>query len=104
MGPPHSAPRRCTMVGMTLQLDESVWTTGDRLRKTRTLAGMSTGEIAEALGVSRNTITRWEHDKVTPRQRDLIAWGAITGAGVTWLRGPYQAGMSQRPRLRLVAA
>lgn len=43
------------------------WTTGDRLRKARELTGLERSEFARELGISRNTVTNYEHGKVEPR-------------------------------------
>jgi transcriptional regulator with XRE-family HTH domain len=61
------------------------WTVGDRLRKARESAGIGVAEMALRLGVSRNTITNYEHDHRAPSLRALREWSAITGVPISWL-------------------
>jgi transcriptional regulator with XRE-family HTH domain len=64
------------------------WTIGDRIRKARRAAGIdSTGDMADLVGVSRNTITNWEADRTQPNVMALRAIAAATGVSVTWLIG-----------------
>ena len=62
-----------------------VWTTGDRLRKARQNAGIESRDMAIRLGVSRNTITNWEHDKTQPSLASLRVIADETGIDVAWL-------------------
>jgi transcriptional regulator with XRE-family HTH domain len=61
------------------------FTMGDRLRKARELAGVESGDFADEIGVSRNTITNYERDKVRPRKIVLNAWALRTGVPLQWL-------------------
>ena len=63
-----------------------VWTVGDRLRKARELAGHDRKAFAALLGVSRNSIARWESGNELPRPVLLYAWSACTGASLEWLK------------------
>ncbi|WP_082156361.1 helix-turn-helix domain-containing protein [Cellulomonas sp. A375-1] len=69
------------------------WTIGDRLRKAREAAGVSTAEFAEAIGVSRNTVTNYERGHVEPRPGALRLWALRTGVPLAWL----QTGENPRP-------
>ena len=60
------------------------WTLTDRLRKARELAGMTQKDLAEALGVSKTTITRAEAGEVITH-RTLIQWATTTGVPLDWL-------------------
>lgn len=43
-------------------------------------------DMADHLGVSRQTLTRWMHDNGTPPRRAYIAqWALATGVPVEWL-------------------
>lgn len=61
------------------------WTTGDRLRKAREWANIESQDMAELLGVSRNTISNYEHDRTNPPLAALKAWAAQTGVDILWL-------------------
>jgi transcriptional regulator with XRE-family HTH domain len=69
------------------------WTMGDRLRKAREDAGYSQTEMADALGVSRSTISNAELGIRTPLRITLRAWAAETGVPVEWL----ETGVVQMP-------
>ena len=62
------------------------WTIGDRLRKARELIGIDRAEFAEQIGISRNTVTNYEHDKVKPRVVVLRAWAMRCGVAEQWIR------------------
>ena len=72
------------------------WTTGDRLRKARELAGISSIEMAEHLGVSRNTVTNYEHDNTRPPLMAIRAYAAETGVPIEWLIGEDDADLRNR--------
>jgi len=64
------------------------WTVGDRLRKAREESGLSQQELADAIGVSRNTISNHEVGvgKREPQTLLVRAWAAATGVSVEWIR------------------
>ena len=61
------------------------WTLTDRLRKARESAGLNQPQLAEALGVSSNTVGNYERGFTTPRRMVLMAWAMVTGVPVEWL-------------------
>lgn len=61
------------------------WTLQDRLRKARELTGLSQGQFAERLGVSRNTVGSAESGAVEVRRITLNAWAMATGVSIEWL-------------------
>lgn len=61
------------------------WTVGDRLRKARSLTGMTTREFAQHIGASQKTVTDAEGDRRTPRKMLLNAWALATGVPPEWL-------------------
>lgn len=61
------------------------WSLGDRLRKARSLTGMTAAEFASAIGVSERTINNGENDKRGVRKITLNAWALATGVSVEWL-------------------
>lgn len=61
------------------------WTVGDRLRKARELTGLERGDFAGEIGISRNTVTNYEHDKVEHRVVVLRSWALRCGVSQHWL-------------------
>lgn len=62
------------------------WTIGDRLRKARSLTGLTTHQFADEIGVSQKTISDAECDKRgVPRKILLNAYAMRTGVPVAWL-------------------
>lgn len=64
-----------------------VWSLGDRLAKSRKMAGIRPEEMAARLGYSRKTskMSRWENDHEIPRMAVIVAWAQITGVDAEWL-------------------
>ena len=58
----------------------------DRLRKAREMTGMEKQEFAEAIGVHRDSISRYESGKNSPRKPILAAWSLATGVDIEWLK------------------
>lgn len=61
------------------------WTRGDRLRKARTLTGMTTRAFAEQIGVSPQTVSNAENDHHNVRKIVINAWALATGVPAEWL-------------------
>lgn len=61
------------------------WTTGDRLRKARSLTGMTLAEFAAATLISAKTIGNYEADRFRPKPLALKRWAEVTGVSETWL-------------------
>jgi transcriptional regulator with XRE-family HTH domain len=61
------------------------WDLGDRLRKSLRHAGLSTRDMAEYLGVHRETIWRWTKGQNRPAIATLRAWAQRTGVDYDWL-------------------
>ena len=81
------------------------WTLQDRLRKARDVAGMDQQQLADAMGVSRRTITNSEQGHVTVRTITVRAWALATGVDPAWLEtgiepsdGPDDGGVSVTSR------
>lgn len=62
-----------------------VWTVGDRLGKALAHAGVGVQEMADYLGVSRNTISNYLHGRVRPDKRTLMLWAFRTGVDRVWI-------------------
>lgn len=81
------------------------WTTGDRLRKAREWAGISTSRMAEELGVERSTISRWEHGRGGVRRQTLLAYALRCSVPIEWLEaGEELVGAGEDLRSRCFTA
>lgn len=83
-----SEAHQMTLPGLTPQ-----WTLGDRLRKAREVAGLSQGEMAEAIGIARNSVGRYESGAYDPSRPVLIAWAFRTGVALDWITGSGDEGL-----------
>ena len=48
-------------------------------------ADMGAGEMAEYLGVGRNTVSTWINGRITPGKQSLRLWSMRTGVPLEWL-------------------
>ena len=73
---------------VTKEHDHSPWsfTFADRLGKALSVSGVSNQEMAEALGVSRTTITNYTSGRTVPSKLQLKEWSLRTGAPLEWLK------------------
>jgi transcriptional regulator with XRE-family HTH domain len=62
-----------------------VWTFGDRLRKALSHSDTSFQEMAEYLGVSRNTVSNYVNDHIPPTSGTVRLWTLRTGVPFPWL-------------------
>jgi transcriptional regulator with XRE-family HTH domain len=73
----------------------------DRIRLTRSRAGLSKAELARRIGVSLSAVVQWEHpDRGGPSARHLAALAQCTGIAFEWLatgRGPMRVGADDGP-------
>lgn len=60
-------------------------TLGDRLRRSRKNAGISTESMSESVGRGTKTISRWENDDTIPSWTEIEKWAAVTRVRVGWL-------------------
>lgn len=61
------------------------WTLPDRLAKARNHAGIEQEELAQAMGVSRQSISNWERGYAKPKRPYVWAWADVTGVDRHWL-------------------
>ena len=73
------------------------WTLGDRLRKARELAGISSNDMAVQFSRSRAAISGWENDHHRPTLLCLRQWAEITGVSLAWLRGESEQATTSSP-------
>lgn len=78
----------------TAPIPELDFDTADRLRKALRFAGVSVQEMAEHLGLSRNSIGRYINGHIEPDRRTLMLWALRCGVPLDWLTGDELA--SQR--------
>lgn len=57
----------------------------DRLRKSLRARGIGVQQIADDVGVSRNTVGNWLSGRSQPAREQLVVWAAYTGAPLSWL-------------------
>lgn len=89
---------------MTLTAENGVvpeWTMGDRLRKARSLTGMTVQEFAAATLISARTINNYEADRFPPKLLALKRWSEVTGVSEAWLRGDGRGLTSDTHRYRI---
>ena len=60
---------------------------GAKLKKARLQAGMTQEQVAEALGVSRQTISNWENENIQPSIDMLIRLAKLFGVTTDYLLG-----------------
>ena len=68
---------------------------GRKLRNLRIKSRKSLKDISEALGVSVNTVCRWEHDLSEPRKASLAKLAGFYGVSISFLLsdGGYEEGI-----------
>jgi transcriptional regulator with XRE-family HTH domain len=79
---------------MSEQLSEGAsipaWDLTDRMRKSLRHAGMGVQEMADYLGVARNTVSTWINGKIDPSTQTLRLWAMRTGVPYEWLAGDFR--------------
>ena len=72
---------------MSEQLDGDVpdWDLPDRMRKALRHAGMSPGQMARYLGVTRQSVGNWISGRVDPSFQTVRLWSIRTGTDLEWL-------------------
>lgn len=69
-----------TSAGVVPEFDRA-----DRMRKALRVAGISVQEIAEYLGVARNTVSTWINGRIDPSTQTMRLWALRTGVPYEWL-------------------
>lgn len=75
-------------------METPIWTLQDRLRKAREHAGATQSELAERIGVSTNSLNRYEKGQRQPTDEFIQALAEATGVPVDWF---YQEDAAQPP-------
>lgn len=72
------------------------WDQADRMRKALRDADMGVQQMADYLGVARNTVSTWINGRIEPSQQTLRLWAVRTGVSYEWLchghTGPHPPG------------
>lgn len=64
------------------------WTLGWRLQRALAHAGVSVEEMADEIGVSRSTVSRWLNDRGSPPRIGYVRlWALRTGCSLEWVLG-----------------
>jgi transcriptional regulator with XRE-family HTH domain len=61
------------------------WDVADRMRKGLREAGLEIQEMAEYLGVARNTVSTWINGRIQPSTQTLRLWAMRCGVDYQWL-------------------
>lgn len=62
------------------------WDLADRMKKALRHAELPAGEMAEYLGVGRNTVSTWINGRIEPSTQTLRLWALRCGVPYEWLR------------------
>lgn len=68
------------------------WTLGDRMTKALKEADLGVAQMGNYLGVARNTVSTWLHDKIVPSQQTLMLWSIRTGVPQHWIEAGHLLG------------
>jgi transcriptional regulator with XRE-family HTH domain len=63
------------------------WDTADRMRKALRHADIGVQEMADYLGVARNTVSTWINGRIEPSTQTLRLWSLRCGVSYEWLTG-----------------
>lgn len=79
---------------------DPMWTLADRLRKAREFAGLTQGELADEVGISRRSVSTYESGAQTPNRPVVLSWAMRCNVRMEWLVGDDgpKPGHRRRPR------
>jgi len=81
-----------------------VFDQGDRMGKALRRAGVSHGEMADYLGVTTRTVSRWIYSQSVPGVGMLRLWAIRTGVPLEWLQTGEVRHQGLEPRTRWLTA
>jgi len=61
------------------------WSLGDRLGKALQVSGVSVQEMADELGVRRQSVGNYIAGRTKPQRATVLLWAAITNVDAGWL-------------------
>ena len=67
--------------------DVPEWDLADRMRKALRTAGVGPQEMADYLGVSRQSVGNWISGRVEPSFQTVRLWSIRTGVDLEWVLG-----------------
>jgi transcriptional regulator with XRE-family HTH domain len=70
---------------------------GDRLRRSLRITDIGVAEIAEELGVSRVTVSKWLNGRAEPSRATMMAWSMATGVPLQWILTGEVPGNDENP-------
>lgn len=73
----------------------------DRMHRAMRISDMSTQELADKMGVHRNSVRNYLTGRRQPNRPALIAWAFATGVPLTWLETGHINGDPGEPLPRL---
>lgn len=62
-----------------------MWTLGDRMGKALSFADVSVQDMADYLGLSRNSLSGYINDRLRPKRQTVLLWAMRTGVSLEWL-------------------
>ena len=57
----------------------------DRMRRALRISGVTVQDVADYLGVARNTVSTWINGHIVPSKQTLRLWAMRTGVPFAWL-------------------
>jgi transcriptional regulator with XRE-family HTH domain len=85
----------CNPLCMTTQSSDLLvpeFDLADRMRKALRISNVGVQEIADYLGVARNTVSTWINGRIEPSTQTLRLWALRCGVSYEWLRSGESAG------------
>src|SRR5574343_280717 len=67
-------------------------TLGERMRRALRKEHIGVQEMADYLGVARNTVSTWLNDRIQPSEQTLKLWAMRTGVPLDWLKTGHVTG------------
>lgn len=72
-------------------------TLGEQIHQLRTARGLSQGDVADALDVSRQSVSKWETDSSVPELEKLLGLSELFGITLDALVRGGESGQSAAP-------
>ncbi len=89
------------------ELPRDTDTLGGRISRAREIAGYSEADLANAIGVRRETLRAWESDRSEPRANRLIMLSGVLNVPPVWLIhgvGVSPAASEANPEIQTILA
>lgn len=80
------------------------WDLADRMRKALRASGIGVQDIADYLGVARNTVSTWINGRIVPSVQTQRLWALRCGVPYEWLHTGVSAGRGPAPAAGLEPA